>query len=218
MQNDELTTKQSLDYYIIANGFKPLTAKELEKGKTHVKIYGTTEPMPWSTIYTRLSAGQPIEEIVKMYGHKRQIALWAQLEGVTAQQPLVDIVENEVMQRKKLGAIAKENPAAAETLMEMVNEIAPDFTRKVALFSEEVVDRSRELLKGQYIEATDVLNLAKAVQTVTDSVGVTTRHASASKNTVNNISVSGFSFLPDIAPEEIEADTIEIEETQDDNS
>jgi hypothetical protein len=194
----------TLDEYILLNNFKPLTDKEIEKGKANIKIYGTLEPMPWATIYTRLSAGQPIEEIVKMYGHKRQIALWAQLEGIAPQQPLVDIVEQEVAHRKQISALANVNPDAATTLMMMVNEIAPDFTQKVALFSEEVVDKSRKLLKGKFVEATDILNLAKAVQTVTDSVGVTTRHASAVSMNNTKINVTGFAFIPDIKPEEVQ--------------
>lgn len=208
----------NLDEYIEHHAFKPLTAKELEKGKSHIKIYGTQDTMPWSTIYTRLAAGQPIEELVKMYGHKRQIALWARLEGVTPQQPLIDVLEQEVTHRKTVQAIAKADPTAAATLMEMVNEIAPDFTQEVALFSSELVQKSRDLLKGKYIEATDVVNLAKAVQIVTDSVGVTTRHAAAASKTVNHIAVTGFSFLPDIAPEDVTEATIIPEENNNDNT
>ncbi len=201
----------TVDEYIEHNQFKPLTAKELERGKTHIKVYGTQDTMPWSTIYTRLAAGQDVEDIVKMYGHKRQIALWAQKEEVQVQPALVQVLEDEVSHRKNLNAIAKVDPAAATTLMDMVNEIAPDFTAEVAMFSQEVVQTSRELLKGRYIEATDVLNLAKAVQTVTDSVGVTTRHAAAASKTVNNIAVTGFAFIPDeVKPEEVvEADIVE---------
>ncbi len=193
----------TVDEFIIENKIKPFSPKELAKGKSHLKIYGTQDAMPWDTIYTRLAAGQPMEEIAKMYGHKRQIALWAQQEGVQVQQPLVELLEQEVTHRKTLTAIADKNPDAANTLMDMVNEMAPDFTQSVALFSSEVVAVSREKLKGKFIEATDILALAKAVQTVTDSTGHTVRHASAASHTTNRIAVTGFTFIPDLAPDEV---------------
>jgi len=194
-----MTIKEFIEH----NNIKPLSAKELAKGKSHLKIYGTQDPMPWDTIYTRLAAGQDMSEIAKMYGHKRQIALWAQQEGVQVQQPLVDLLEQEVTHRKTITAIADKSPDAANTLMEMVNEIAPDYTQNVAMFSSELVDVARTKLKSQFIEANDLLALAKAVQTVTDSTGHTIRHASAAAHTTNHIAVTGFSFLPDVAPADV---------------
>jgi len=185
----------TLDEFIEYKQFKPLTEKEIANGKSKLRIYGTNEPMPWSTIYTRIAAGQDMEEIAHMYGHARKIALFAKLEGITEQPPLKEIVEDEVRQRKTLQTIANKSPEAAETLMQMVNEIAPSFQEEVAMFANEVVIKARTKLKEQFLEATDILALTKAVQTVTDTTGHTQRFASAN-NTTNNthIQVAGFTF------------------------
>ena len=212
----------TLDEYITERNYKPLTPKEIANGKSKLRIYGTNEPMPWSTIYTRIAAGQPMEEITSIYGHARKISLFAQLEGISHQPQLEDIVQNEVQQRKQIQAIANQSEEAAQTLMMMVNEIAPSFQEEVALFSNEVVQKARRKLKEQFLEATDILALTKAVQTVTDTTGHTQRFANAANTTNNtNIQVAGFTF-DDVAlpPDQREQPTqhieAEIEETAQD--
>jgi len=193
----------TLDEYIEHKGFKPLTEKEIANGKSKLRIYGTNEPMPWTTIYTRIASGQPIEEVVAQYGHARKITLFAQLEGITPQPELEEIVQEEAAVRKRVQAVANQNPEAAQTLMDRVNEIAPDFATNVAMFADEVVTKARTKLKEQFIEATDILALTKAVQTVTDSTGHTTRHASQASNTNVQIQVAGFTFDEvDLPPEQ----------------
>jgi hypothetical protein len=202
----------TIEEYIEAKKCKPLTEKELQQGKNNLKIYGTSEPMPWSTIYTRLAAGQPMDEIAKMYGHGRKIALWAQQDGVAVQPVLTETVEEEIKHRKRVDALTAANPEVAGTLMEMVNEIAPDLQTKVVQFADKVVQKSIDLLDNQYLESSDIVNVTKAVQTATDTVGVTQRHAAAAKVTNNNIKVQGFDFVLDAPPEEPEAIEGEIDE------
>ena len=191
----------TLDEYIEHKEYKPLTEKEISNGKSRLRIYGTNEPMPWSTIYTRIAAGQPMEEITSIYGHARKISLFAQLEGISHQPKLEEIVQTEVQQRQTLQAVANQSEEAAQTLMMMVNEIAPTFQQEVAEFANEVVVKARTKLKEPFLEATDILALTKAVQTVTDTTGHTQRFASQG-NTTNNtmIQVEGFDFQLDNAP------------------
>lgn len=193
-------TVADIDAYIAEKKYRPLNAAELKRGKNHLKIYGTSDPLPWSTIFTRLSAGQPIAELAYMYGHGRMITMWAKEMGITYEPQLEQIIVDEVSHRERVTALADANPEVANTLMEMVNEVAPDFVSKVALFSSELVDKSRTLLKGEYIDASDIANLAKAIQTVTDTVGVTQRHASAAQINNNNIRLEGFEFVLDTTP------------------
>ncbi len=196
----------TLDEYIIHKNFKPLTEKEISNGKSKLRIYGTNEPMPWTTIYTRLASGQPVEEVVAQYGHARKLTLFARLENIYPQPDLEDIVEDEANLRKRVQAVANQSPEAAKTLMDRVNEIAPDFSTNVAMFADEVVKKARTKLKEQFIEATDILALTKAVQTVTDSTGHTTRHASQASNTNVQIQVAGFTFDEiDLPPDDHEA-------------
>jgi len=106
-----------------------------------------------------------------------------------------------------------------------VNEVAPDFATNVACFADEVVTKARTKLKEQFIEATDILALTKAVQTVTDSTGHTTRHASQTTNANVQIQVAGFTFDEvDLPPEKrdtanqalLDATPILLQETTDD--
>jgi len=194
----------TLDEFIVHKGFKPLTEKEISNGKSKLRIYGTNEPMPWTTIYTRIASGQDIEEVVRQYGHARKLTLFAQLEGIGPQPELEEIVEEEAQLRKRVQAVANKNPEAAQTLMDRVNEIAPDFSTNVAMFADEVVTKARKKLTEQFIEATDILALTKAVQTVTDSTGHTTRHASQASTTNVQIQVAGFTFDEvDLPPEQL---------------
>jgi len=198
----------TLDEFIADRGFKPLTEKEISNGKSKLRIYGTNEPMPWTTIYTRIASGQPIEEIVQQYGHARKLTLFAQLEGIAPQPELENIVQDEIDNRKRIQAVANSSEEAARTLMDRVNEVAPDFATNVACFADEVVTKAREQLRGKFIESTDILALTKAVQTVTDSTGHTTRHASQTTNANVHIQVAGFTFDEiDLPPEQREAAT-----------
>ncbi len=190
----------TIEEYITHRKCKPLTDKELQQGKNSLKIYGTSEPVPWATVYTRLAAGQPMEELASMYGHGRKIALWAQQDGVTIQPLLEETVEAEVEHRERLQAITNASPEVATTLMEMVNEIAPDFQSKVAQFASKVVDKSISMLDQKFLESSDIVNLTKAVQTSTDTVGVTQRHASAANVNTNNFAIEGFEFVLDSPP------------------
>lgn len=205
-----------LEEFIEKKGYKPLTEKEISKGKDALCIYGTKTPMPWSTIFTRIESGQDIEEIGKQYGHARKIALFAQLHGVTADPQLEEFVTTEARQREQIQEIANEHGVEkAVTLLQRVNEIAPDFEKKVAMFADKMVKKAIDKLDEKYIEASDMVNLAKAVQTTTDTVGVTQRHASATQINTGDIKVTGFDFVLGAPPPQAQvtdADVVDIEE------
>ena len=206
----------TIDEYIEHNKLKPLSEKEKQKGKSNLCIFGTKEPMPWQTIFTRLQAGQSMLDIAKMYGHGRKIALWAKEEGVQIEPTLNQIVGEEIEHRKRMTAVANFDQNTATTIMEMVNEIAPDFTQKVAMFSSEVVDVAREKLTEKFLEASDLEALTRAVQRATDITGHTQRHASQTNIANANIQVQGFEFVLDTPPATLE-EAIDVvdEETND---
>ena len=200
----------NLESYIKEKKYKPLTDKELAKGKEALRIYGTQTPMPWATIFTRIESGQDIEEIGKQYGHARKIALYAQLAGVTTDPALQTFVETEAAQREQIQEIANTHGVdKAATLLQRVNEIAPDFQTDLATFASKMVKKAIGKLDDRFLEASDMLSMAKAVQTTTDVVGVTQRHASASVINTGDIKVSGFDFVLDMPP--VETDVIEVD-------
>ena len=191
----------TLNEYIEKKNFKPLSDKEIAHGKSNLKIYGTQEPMPWATIFTRIQTGQDIEEIGKQYGHARKIALFAKLHGVDIDEKKRLFVENETKQREQIQDIANEEGVeVAKTLLQRVNEVAPDYEKKLAIYADKLLDKAIDKLDDNFLEASDMLNMSKAVQTASDTVGVTQRHASAVNLNAGKIDVQGFTVHLDAPP------------------
>ena len=201
----------SLEDYITKNNYKPLTEKEISKGRQSLRIYGTSTPMPWNTIFARIESGQPLEEIGKQYGHARKIALFAQLQGIEVNPHYVKVVEDEVKSRQQIDHIANTAPETALTLLQRVNEVAPDFERDTALLGSKFIATISRKLDDKFIEATDIKALADAYQKTTDTVGVTQRHASAVNINTGDIKVTGFDFVLDAPPSPSEDAAVDAE-------
>ena len=207
----------NLNDYIKDKGWKPLTPAELSKGKSHLRIYGTQNPMPWATIFARIESGQPLDEIGKQYGHARKIALFALLNNVEVNPDYQKVIEDEVASRKQIQQIANtQDPEVALTLLQRVNEVAPDTERDIALLGSKFIKAISDKLDDKYIEASDIKSLADAYQKTTDTIGVTQRHSSAVNINTGDNHIAGFTFMSvDRAPtaqysiEELDAMTIE---------
>ena len=189
-----------LSEFIKEQGYKPLTDKELSKGKSYLKIYGTQESVPWSTVYQRLASGQPIIEVIKQYGHGRKIALWAQQDNVTLDGPSVDAINKGVEARNALQQVANTDPDTAKTLLQRMNELTPDFQGNVAIFADKVVRKAIAKLDDKYLEPADMEKLTNAVQKSTDIIGVTQRHSSGVSINNTSVKVEGFDFVLDSGP------------------
>ena len=194
---------------------KPLTAAEIKRGKNSLCISGTDTLMPWEEIYTRVSAGMDMGHIAHIYGHGRKIALWAVHDKITTNDTMSKLLDDEITQRRKVDALTDVSPTAANTLMEMANEYAPDVSKKAVLLSQDVLKRAsaivNELNPKKAATSLDLVNIMKAQQMVTDSLGLTDRHASSVSHTQNNIMVSGFEFVLDAPPAQPQAQPIEAE-------
>ena len=183
---------------------KALTQAEIKRGKSTLRISGTDTLMPWEEIYTRISAGMDMGQIAHIYGHGRKIALWAVHDKVTTNDTMSKLLDDEIIQRRKVDALTEVSPTAANTLMEMANEFAPDVAKKAVMLSQDVLKRAsiivNETKAGAMASSLDLVNIMKAQQMVTDSLKLTDRHASAVSNTQNNIMVEGFTFSLDSRP------------------
>ncbi len=208
LQQDSLDIT-NLQLFIQLKGFKPLTEKEIHKGKTHLRIYGTQDPMPWNTIYTRLSSGQPIAEVGKQYGHIRKLALWAQLENITLDHQQAAIIEAETAVRKSIVTVANDDPDTAMTLLQRMNEVAPDFQTKVAKVADKAIRKIDKKLDDKFLEAQDISHLMNAFQKLTDTVGETQRHSSAININNNHLNIpEGFSIIEAVPPEGFDPEAI----------
>ena len=199
MKGESVTPQE----YIDQNKVKPLTEKEIQKGKEHLTIFGTDDPIPWEEVYTRIAAGMDMGHIAHIYGNGRKIALWAVHDGITKDQTISDLLDSEIEQRNKMQEIANVNPTVAQTLHDMANEYAPDSAKNIAIFANKVVIEATNALSNPRKTSLDLVNLTKAVQTASDTLGHTQRHASG--NTINNntIKVDGFGFVEDLGPQQL---------------
>lgn len=201
--------------YLDENDYKPLSAMELKRGKDGIKIFGTNDLMPWTEVYTRISAGMDMGHIAQIYGNGRKIALWAVRDGIELIQDLSDVVDAEIGQRKKMGAIVNSNPEVARTMLDMVNEYAPDVNKNVVMLSAGLINKAQEIQGSVDCTSSDLLNVWKAVQTMTDTLELTQRHGSAMQINAQKIQVTGFEFELDEPPETVEVDAIDVKDEND---
>jgi len=192
----------------------PLTTAELNLGKDRLNIYNTDTPMPWTEVYTRIGAGMSMEHIAHIYGQGRKIALWAQRDGIFPNESMETLLDDEITQRRKMQQIEQAEPIVAHTLKEMANEYAPDAAKNIATFANKLVEVATTKLDTPRVTSLDLVNLMKAVQTASDTLGHTQRHANAASLTHNEIAVQGFSFKkPQALIDEENATVIEAEVT-----
>ncbi len=197
--------------YIKKKKFKPLSKKELKKGKEEINISNTDDPMPWDRIYADISIGKPIEHIIEEYGHARKICLWAEHDEIDVNPALTKLVNEEAEHRSKMNKIAEIAPNIAVSIEEAVNAYAPNLAQEVAALSKSLIKRGQKLVQDADSTGNELLAIAKMMQTVTDTTGHTQRHASAVSINNNSISVEGFDFVEDKAPMTLE-EVIDVKE------
>ena len=161
-------------------------------------------------MYTRISAGMSLDDIATIYGNIRKITLFAIEDGVGFIEEISKTLDDEIIQRRKMVEIEHNNPVVARTMKEMANEYAPDVGKSVSLLSVKLIKKASELISEEDCTTNDLQNIAKAVQTMTDTIELTQRHSTVGGNTINNIQVEGFTFELD-EPTEIKAIEAEIE-------
>ena len=198
--------------FIEHNALKPLSDVEL-RSKDKVKVFGTGEPMPWEEVYTRIAGGMSMEHIEEIYGNARKIALWAIEDNIGVVPEIADTIDSEIQQRRKMKEIQMTNPAVAKTMLEMANEYAPDVGREVVLLSQSLVKKAQQLVNDEDCSSNDLNNIAKAVQTMTDTIELTQRHSAGIQVGAGaSVNVQGFEFVLDAPPEE-EAIEAEVDTT-----
>ena len=185
-----------------------LTEAELKFGKDRIKIWGTQELMPWVDVYARIAAGMDIKHIAQKYGHERMITLWAEQDGIEPIKDIIDLVDDEIIQRRKMLEVENKNPAIAMTLKEVVNEYAPDVAVELVKLTSSMIRKGQAILDDEDSTTNDMKNIAQAVQTMTDTVEISERFSTNAGTGNINISVPGFSFIEDLPPESIEADIV----------
>jgi hypothetical protein len=202
------------EQYAKDKGFKPLTKKELKKGKA-INVYNTKEPMPWKTIYTMIEGGMPLDAIHEAYGKIRKITLFAIIDGVDVNEKYVNTIDNAIIGERGMSEIEADDPDVADTLRTVMVAFAPDLNKKVIKFAAAVMDRSIRIINDKDCTSNDVKNLTASVQTTTDIVGLTERHNKVGGNAITNVQVEGFTFSLDKPPEP--TDVIDIVEVKTDD-
>jgi len=191
------------------NEFKPLSDKEVKRGKYKVKIAGTKEPIPWDVVYSQIRSGYPYEDIQHEFGEIRKIIMFA-IEDSIEYLPLAgELLDEEVGIAEKKTALAAVDLTLVKTIEEGVSRYAPDLIKNVSIFGAQLVQRATHMINTDYATTSDLLNASKAVQTVTDTLEVTQRHSAGVQIGNAQVAVQGFEFVLDSPPEDNEV--IEVE-------
>jgi len=196
--------------YIEENALKPLTDVELDRGKDKLRISGTEELIPWTEVYARITARMSMEHIAEIYGQGRKIALFAKEDGISFDKVAMDFLDNEIQQRKQMAMLEETSPVVAKTMKEMANEYAPDVMKQISELSTATVKRANELIEDS--TTNDMKNIWDTMQKMTDTLELTSRHASAASISIGNQINSGAEFVVeiDVPPEK---DIIDVKDT-----
>ena len=189
--------------YIEVHPLKPLTPKEIKKGKGSIKISGTEDPMPWEEIYDRLRLGEPVVNIAKEFGHIRKIILFAIRDKIVLNEVLQKALFNMVDNRKDMKEIARTDPHVAMTIQETANKYAPNLAEKLVRLGASSMDAMQELVNQGECTTNDHKNMAVASLTWSDLVGLTQRHANAASLNVLKPVVEAFDFVEDYQEAEV---------------
>lgn len=208
-----LPKKISPKKYAKMQHFSPLSKKEKRRGKKGIKIYGKDELLPWSTIYNKIKIGVPYEDLEYEFGQIRKIILWAIEDNIKYDKDIAKIFDDTIDVRLRQKELAKKDIDAITTIQEAVNVYMPDVYKQVTTFAQTVIQKSIKLANEDESTSNDMKNLTQAVQTVTDTLGVTERFASGVNIANAQVQVSGFDFVLD-APPEPESIEAEIEEKE----
>ncbi len=203
------------EQYAKDNDLKPLTEKELKKGKKKVKIYGTKEKMPWNDVYTRIRVGMKFEHINEKYGNIRKIVLFAILDEVDFEEMLSDALDEKIVADRKFNNIEAVNPEAGGAMRDMVVEYAPDLKKKAINLVSSAIDRGQQIINSKDCTSNDLKNVLQAVQIGTDITDITQRHSTNIGNSNLSVQVDGFDFVLGVAPEKKVIDVDIVEEDKD---
>lgn len=191
------------EQYAKDHDLKPLTKKELFKGKDELNIYNTDTLMPWTEIYTRITAGVPLDTIAEIYGHIRKITLWAIEDGIDVDFEISEFVDNKIRIDRQMNQIEGKNAVVAETLKDVVSEYAPDIKRDLAIFSKAAVRRGTSLINDEDCSSADFKNVMAGMLTLTDMTSITERHSTNAGQANLTVHVEGFAFEKDEPKEQI---------------
>ncbi len=203
------------EQYAKDNDLKPLTDKELKKGKKKVKIYGTDDKMPWNDVYTRIRVGMRFEHINERYGNIRKIVLFAIKDGVDFEEALSEALDEKIVADRKFNNIEAVNPEAGGAMRDMVVEYAPDLKKKAINLVSSAIDRGQKIINSDDCSSNDLKNVLQAVQVGTDITDITQRHSTNVGNANLSVQVDGFDFVLGVAPEKKAIDAEIIEEDED---
>ena len=189
--------------YIIDHKVKPLTQKEIKKGKSSLRISNTDDPMPWDEIYDRLRLGEPVENVAKEYGHVRKIALFAVRDKVEINPVLQKAVTDLITSRETMREIELADPITAMTIQETANRYSPTLAQKIVKLGESSMMDMQKIIDNGECTTNDHKNISASALTWGDIIGLTQRHASAAQLNVLKPAVDAFEFVEDYQEAEV---------------
>jgi len=83
----------------------------------------------------------------------------------------------------EIAEVIEGNKAVAEKVIDILESKHPQFKKQLATLTSNLLTRANQLIKDS--DAQGISHLAKGIQTATDTVGITQRHAPRASTTMN---------------------------------
>ncbi len=138
---------------------------------------------PWKEILIDLEVGLTHAEV-----HKKYKVPYSSLTNYLKKNPLVinqqakTAIEGFSTVNEVVSEVSEQNPEHAQAIIDIVTQRHPQFKRAMLALSGAIFKRGMEI--APEATATDLNSLSKAMQTTTDTLGVSQRHAP--KTEINN--------------------------------
>jgi len=160
--------------------------------------------MPWDEVYSQIRIGIPYEDIQHEFGEIRKIIMFAIEDNIEYIPAVGQLLDDDVALAKKKTVLASVDLTLVKTMEEAVSRYAPEIIKNVSIFGAQLVQRATAMINTEYATTSDLMNAAKAVQTVTDTLEVTQRHSAGVQIGNAQVQVQGFEFVLDEPPVEAE--------------
>lgn len=131
----------------------------------------------WSPVLTEYQTGQfSISALAKKYNiSKSTLSVKIKAMGNNQTEQAKEAVETFDRATEQILHISNEQPELAQKVIEIVQDKHPHFKKAMETLSSAILKRGLEMVPKA--DANDLKSLSKAMQTTTDTLGVSQRHA-----------------------------------------
>lgn len=138
----------------------------------------------WENIRLDLQAGKPQEYVHKKYDVPyNSLANHLKKNPISINEQAVEAIASVDHISEVINEVNEQNPKLADRVIDLIEEKHPQFKKAMVGLSAKLFNRMNTL--ADTATASEVPQLAKGMQTITDTLGVSQRHANQIINNTN---------------------------------